>query len=218
MDETRGSRSMEDLSIDAAGAPPPTILTGLYAAVVGESMSKGRTRKLTNPGLGAQESGVQPRVRRGSTVPPSGVTCPSPSDRKKRPSGDSIAFRPTEPPPSIQEVAMASQKPSAKPATPHTGSGELSRTTKRADRKSVRIDDVGEGVLEYSAAPDQVRPRMLKERKALAGAPIDHRDAFVLSLIDGRITVATLVDVAGMPEAELRAILARLARLGIIAL
>lgn len=115
---------------------------------------------------------------------------------------------------------MASQKPSSKPAgRPLSTPAELTKSaSRRADRKSVRIDEVGDGVFEYSAAPDEVRPRMLKERKALAGAPIDHRDAFVLSLIDGRITVATLVDVAGMPEPELRTILARLARLGIIAL
>lgn len=182
----------------------------------------GRTRKLTNPGLGVQESGVLPRARRATTVPPnSGVTCPSPTGQKKRHSSDSMAFRPTEPPPrSVEEVVMASQKPSAKPANEprSTPTDPIKSTMKRAERKSVRIDDVGEGVLEYSAAPDQARPRMLKERKALAGAPIDHRDAFVLSLIDGRITVGTLVDVAGMPEGELRAILARLARLGIIAL
>ena len=93
-----------------------------------------------------------------------------------------------------------------------------SKVSTKRERRSIRIDDLGEGVLGYSAVPDQVRPRLLRQRDGLAGAPIDHRDAFVISLIDGRITVANLIDVAGMPEAELRAILARLSRLGIIGL
>lgn len=59
---------------------------------------------------------------------------------------------------------------------------------------------------------------MLKTRGELASAPIDHRDAFVLSLIDGRTSTQGLVDLAAMPDGEVVAILDRLAKLGIVSL
>ena len=39
--------------------------------------------------------------------------------------------------------------------------------------------------------------------------PIDSRDAFVLSLIDGKLSVSSIVDIAGMPRQEIDAIFER---------
>ena len=59
-------------------------------------------------------------------------------------------------------------------------------------------------------------PRLLKTRAELAAAPIDHRDAFVLSLLDGKTSVQGVVDLAAMPDGEVLGILERLAKLGIV--
>lgn len=163
----------------------------------------GATRKLTRPGIGDQKSGAQPRV--APTPPPtSGIVCPPPA-RAERKSSESIAFRPTEPPPAIASSA-AVKAPE-----------EAAKRTGKRQRQSIREDDVGEAAARFGApTSSSVRPRLVRSRKELAGAPIDHRDAFVMSLVDGQMSVAMLVDVAGMPEEELVAILTRLRRLGII--
>lgn len=61
-------------------------------------------------------------------------------------------------------------------------------------------------------------PRVLGATGDLVQAPLDHREGFVLSLVDGQTTVQALIDVAGMPDGELIAVLQRLRRLGIITL
>jgi len=87
------------------------------------------------------------------------------------------------------------------------------------------VDEVGEAL---SSAPAVSRPGERVVRPAAAGqrvaditsAPMDHRDAFVLSHVhgaDGATSVQALVDVTGMREDEVVAILDRLARLGIVA-
>lgn len=162
------------------------------------------TRKLTRPGIGDRKSSAPPRVA-STPAPTSGVVCPPPL-RAERKSSESIAFRPTEPPPPLVSSAAVKAPDEAK------------RTGKR-QRQSIREDDVGDAAARFGAtpAPSNARPKLVRSRKELAGAPIDHRDAFVMSLVDGQMTVQTLVDVAGMPEQELVAILTRLRRLGIIA-
>jgi CRP-like cAMP-binding protein len=61
-------------------------------------------------------------------------------------------------------------------------------------------------------------PRVLRTRGELAQEPLDHREGFVLSLVDGETTVQGLIDVAGIPDGELVVTLQRLRRLGIITL
>jgi hypothetical protein len=48
--------------------------------------------------------------------------------------------------------------------------------------------------------------------------PMDHREAFVLSLVDGMTAVETLVDVSGMPREQVLSILQRLLDVGAIAM
>jgi hypothetical protein len=61
-------------------------------------------------------------------------------------------------------------------------------------------------------------PRILGSSKELAAAPLDHREGFVLSLVDGQTTVQGLIDVAAMPDGELIAVLRRMRRLGLVTL
>lgn len=76
-------------------------------------------------------------------------------------------------------------------------------------------DDVGDA----ASLLAEVRERVVRSgarRDDVTRAPIDHRDAFLLSHVEGLTSVQALVDVTGMPEAEVTAILERLARLGIL--
>jgi hypothetical protein len=85
-------------------------------------------------------------------------------------------------------------------------------------RPPVRVDDVGDvAVAIASRAMLSVAPKVLATRAEVSAAPIDSRDAFVLSLIDGKMTVPQIVDVSGMPHKQLAAIVERLVQLGIVA-
>jgi hypothetical protein len=89
---------------------------------------------------------------------------------------------------------------------------------KATPRPPVTVDEVGARAVRLagSGRRDDV-PKVLASRSVIAQAPIDARAAFVLSLVDGRNSVDSLVDMAGMPAEDVKAILARLARLGLIA-
>lgn len=60
-------------------------------------------------------------------------------------------------------------------------------------------------------------PRLIKTRAELANEPLEPRDAFILTLLDGS-DVITIIDSSGMPAEEVVAILSRLSRLGIVSL
>lgn len=60
-------------------------------------------------------------------------------------------------------------------------------------------------------------PRVVMVPALVRDLPIDPRVAFVLSHIDGQSSLETLVDVTGFDRGEVRSILARLVRLGAIA-
>jgi hypothetical protein len=81
----------------------------------------------------------------------------------------------------------------------------------------VTVDKVGDAAVRM-ARSQKGAPRLLASKAAIASAPIDARAAFVLARVDGRTTVDAIVDMSGMPEADVKEILARLARLGLISL
>lgn len=81
------------------------------------------------------------------------------------------------------------------------------------------VDEVGTAAVKLARTTRrETAPKVLASRALIAKAPIDTRAAFVLSLVDGRNTVDAIIDMAGMPEDEVRAILGRVARLGLISL
>ncbi len=61
-------------------------------------------------------------------------------------------------------------------------------------------------------------PRPLLTPDRVRELPIDPRVAFVLSRVDGQSTIETLIDVTGFEAGELLSILARLVRLGAVAM
>lgn len=86
-------------------------------------------------------------------------------------------------------------------------------------RPPVTVDEVGATALKIARTTQREgAPKLLASRAIVSKAPIDTRSAFVLSLVDGRNTVGAIVDMSGMPEDEVKSILERLARLGLIQL
>ncbi len=102
-------------------------------------------------------------------------------------------------------------------------SGELKRVRNsgtqprtRVSRSPVTVDDVGPLAVKLARGLRESAPKLVASRTMIARAPLDTRAAFVLSLVDGRNSTTAIVDMAGMPEEEVKAILDRLARLGLI--
>src|SRR6185369_897506 len=103
-------------------------------------------------------------------------------------------------------------------AEPPTGMHPKGASSQRT-RAAVTVDEVGTAAVKLARnSRRESAPRLVASRAVIAKAPIDTRAAFVLSLIDGRNTIDALVDMSGMPEDEVKAILSRLARLGLITL
>jgi hypothetical protein len=90
---------------------------------------------------------------------------------------------------------------------------------RRSHRLPVKVDEVGAAAVKLARTTRrESAPELVASRATVAKAPIDSREAFVLSLVDGRNTVDAIVDMSGMSADEVNAILARLARLGLISL
>lgn len=154
-------------------------------------MEKAKRRTPTSPGLGV--SGLRPKQETPSVPPPT-------SGLHDQQSSDARDVR--------DERAE-----------------EISTRRPRTSRPPVRVDDVGDVAVaiavklgrESRSVPPPA-PKLLKTRAELSSAPINHRDAFVLSLIDGRTSTQGVIDLAAMPDGEVLTILARLAELGIVSL
>jgi hypothetical protein len=91
-------------------------------------------------------------------------------------------------------------------------------------------DDLSEFVRpsdrQFEAASSHVRaivplysvPWLVVTYDDLRAMPLEGRDGFVVSLVDGRATVEMILDMAGLPEDETIDVLSRLLRLGAIEL
>ena len=89
----------------------------------------------------------------------------------------------------------------------------------RSRRPYVSVDDVGRKVMRSAAdARGDSKPRVLVDRPTLAAALNDDREALLVLLIDGTMTVAELIAHSGMAERNAENVLERLTRLGIISL
>ena len=116
-------------------------------------------------------------------------------------------------PPSVSSVSSIA--PLSSPASAEKVSGRRERSS----RAPIRVDEVGDVAVAIATKAVQTSaPKLLKTRRELTSAPINHRDAFVLSLIDGKMNIQAIVDIAGMPGHEIIEILERLARLGIVSM
>jgi hypothetical protein len=120
---------------------------------------------------------------------------------------------PTDPPP------HSGSRERAEGSAPPASAEKVSTRRRRTSRPPVRVDDVGDvAVAIASKAMPSFAPKLLKDRAELTSAPIDHRDAFVMSLIDGKLSSDAIVDISGMPRDHVMEILKRLVQLGIVAL
>ena len=101
----------------------------------------------------------------------------------------------------------------------------LTRAMPLTRRDRATIPDVGEAPDASGTQSDirrvvpmQAVPWLVVTLEQLRRLPLDGRAGFIVSLIDGRCTVEMLLDVAGLPEDEVIALLAQLAELGAIEL
>jgi len=109
------------------------------------------------------------------------------------------------------------ERESLPPVDVETRADKISTRRPRTSRPPLRVDDVAVAIAgKHSRAVAVAAPRLLKTRAELVAAPIDHRDAFVLSLLDGKTSVQGVVDLAAMPDGDVLGILGRLAKLGIV--
>lgn len=160
-------------------------------------------------GLGLGDSGLRPRHVDVPTTEPVGVTLPPVSGSGLRDSECDTA----------RDLEVGSVAPPSEAPLERAEKISTLRARTRTSRPPIRIDDVGDAAVAIASRRFTVyTPKLLRTRAELTDAPIDHRDAFVLSLIDGKMTFPALVDVSGMPEAEITRILDKLARLGIVSL
>jgi hypothetical protein len=59
-------------------------------------------------------------------------------------------------------------------------------------------------------------PHIVLSRPELNATDLDHREYFLISLMDGATTIETILDICGMPSDEALAILESLERRGIV--
>jgi hypothetical protein len=130
------------------------------------------------------------------------------------------------PSPAAKDAADAGMR-SNKPRAPQRFESTI-RPVPRRERITVPIDlteIARDSDVEVEPAPDSsvrlitVMGSVL--RPALTGAalralPLDSRAGFVLSLVDGRCTAQTIVDIAGLPQQETIGILGKLLALGAV--
>ena len=194
------------------------------------------TRKRTELGMGAVRND-RGRPSRVAAVP-TGATAPAPVQDERDEERRAFGVRDTMPAPPMDSAGPApmSAVPSAPPSEgryssvpvradapspPRDQASPSSAARKRAQRSSrrpLRVDDVGAtSVVAPHDAALSSKPKLV-DRQRVVGSPLDVRDAFVLSLLDGALTVQDLVDATGIPEPDVSAILARLTRLGIVSL
>lgn len=183
-----------------------------------DAMAKTPSNKTkTQPGLGSNnglprmDSTEMKRVRDSFRRDDGGTSSSVPPKRLR----DSVRREEDpDPTPVRSDRPTARRTASWEPEAP-TGTRKRERTS----RPPVTVDEVGVAAVKLARGTRrESAPKLLASRALIAKAPIDTRAAFVLSLVDGRNSVNAIVDMSGMLEDEVKAILERLARLGLISL
>jgi|GEM_PF-2296085 len=101
----------------------------------------------------------------------------------------------------------------------HDEEGEAPTLPKRPREPGFLEEDPEDGVPtpRPKMPMSSIAERVASDRELLT-LPLDHRDGFVLSHIDGTTDVRTLIDVCGMTHDELVAVVERLVALHVIRL
>ena len=93
---------------------------------------------------------------------------------------------------------------------------DISRISVPPPPPTVRRPDLGaKGILDDPAAMCRIPIRAVSGER-LQNSMLDHREGFVLSLIDGQLDIEAIVDVCGMPAAEVLEILESFRLSGVI--
>jgi hypothetical protein len=132
-------------------------------------------------------------VGKRTSVAPGPLSCPAPKMRS-----GSVPRHKTLPPPPIER----SEPP------PKT-------SVRRARRQSLKEDAVGDLAVTLAVEMTMPRPTLDARRPT---ASLDPREAWILSLVDGRTTVEDLSDVTAIPRADVATILEKLVDLGYMAI
>jgi hypothetical protein len=130
------------------------------------------------------------------------------------PATQAARMRRSSPPASVNCPAprVPTFDPLGTPTVPPTSGSRKRRTTVPPHH----VDEVAPASI--TAAAKLATPRLSKKKRDLADAPIDNREAFLLTRIDGQLNVEDLADLTGMPLVEVSTIVQRLARLGLVVL
>jgi hypothetical protein len=131
-------------------------------------------------------------VGKRSSVAPGPVSCPAPKNRS-----GAVRRHETAPPP------------------PLTRSEPPPKTSVRRARRTLKEDAVGD--LAVSLAAEMTMPRPTLDARHPT-AVLEPREAWILSLVDGRTTVEDLSDVTAIPRADVAIILDKLVDLGYVAI
>ncbi len=125
------------------------------------------------------------------------------------------------PPPAPTTSATSASDPSTSHMRPRF---DLAKALEQARIREVRdVNKEARRLASRAATPRPQLPMGCVPRRAMARRevvkmPLDHREGFVLALIDGETTIRTLVDLSGMPEPEVCAVIERLIALRVIVL
>lgn len=164
-------------------------------------------------------SSAPPKKKVASAAPKTGVR-----GRSIAPRGRSVA----PPPPRGRSVPPPRASASVRPSDTQPPKSAPTTDTRRrtlSNREPVAVDHVGnvnvnvnvsKGGSSAVGVAGRGIPKIVRSKDEIAAAPIDHRAGFLLAHIDGVTTVQGLVDIAGMAEEDVHAILERLRRLGIV--
>jgi hypothetical protein len=195
-------------------------------------------RRKTEAGLGGSRPVPHPTQPLPMTADRSaardrGVSCPTPDPDAKRSTGTRQLYRPaeqanpvgatipappaeSEEPPAVSETAprvaaraRTSQRPSAQ-----TGVTRASRP--RTSRPALRVDDVGTTAVEIANKVKRTSKPRLIGRASISDAPLSPQEAFVLSMIDGKLTIEALADSTGFKIEDVFAVVERLLRLKLV--
>jgi hypothetical protein len=138
---------------------------------------------------------------------------PIPQQRRTRP--DQTPTRPDLPAMRMHSTIVPRLPPSETTPTPL-----LPPPGPQPARRSISPDDVLVPLPEDGALGLLLEtvPRIIRSKDELSRAPIEHRDWYVLALLDGQTSVQGIVDISGMDPDDVLRILQRLRRLALITL
>jgi hypothetical protein len=101
------------------------------------------------------------------------------------------------------------------PSEPPPASAKTAKRRRFSQRPpSIRVDDVGATAASMSADLGIPRPTLAARRPT---GKLETREAWVLSLVDGTMTIEDIADVTGIVRADVKTIVTHLADLGYVA-